>query len=86
VSRVVLLVMVAFLVASTSVLWAGIYRAAQVVGDLAKSVPVTTAASAVSISVSSVTPLAYVIAPYTSEFSDPAVPICPLPLVRSEFS
>ena len=46
----------------------------------------TIAASAVSISASSVTPLAYLIAPYTSECSDPAVPICPLPLVRSEFS
>jgi hypothetical protein len=85
-SRIVLLVMVAFLVASTSVLWTGIYRAAQVVGDLTKSVPVTIAASAVSISATSVTPLAYLVPPYISECSDPAVPICPLPLVRSEFS
>jgi len=86
VSRIVLLVMVAFLVASTSVLWTGIYRAAQVVGDLTKSVPVTIAASAVSISASSVTPLAYLIPPYTSECSDSAIPICHLLLVRSEFS
>ena len=85
-SRIVLLVMVAFLVASTSVLWAGTYKAAQEMGELLRSVPVTIAASAVSISASSVTPLAYLIAPYTSECSDPAVPICPLPLVRSEFS
>ena len=84
--RIVLLVMVASLVASTSVLWTGIYLAAQVVGDLAKSVPVTIAASAVSISASSVTPLTYLIGPYISECSDPAGHLCPLPLVRIEFS
>lgn len=85
-SRIVLLVMVAFLVASTSVLWTGIYRAAQVVGDLTKSVPVTIAASAVSISARSVSPLAYLIDPDTSECCDPAGYLCRLPLVRSEFS
>jgi hypothetical protein len=78
--------MVAFLVASTSVLWAGTYKAAQEIGDLLRNVPVTIAASAVSISASSITPLPHLIAPYTSECSDPAVPICPLPLLRSEFS
>jgi ABC-type sulfate transport system permease component len=86
VSRIVLLAIVAFLVASSSVLWAGTYKAAQEMSDLLRSVPVTIAASAVSISASSVTPLAYLIAPYTSECSDPAVPICPLPLDRTEFS
>jgi hypothetical protein len=86
VSRIVLLVMTAFLVASTSVLWAGTYKAVQEMGDLLRSVPVTIAASAVSISARSVTPLAYLVPPYTSECSDPAVPICPPPLVRSEFS
>ena len=85
-SRIVLLVMVAFLVASTSVLWTGIYRAAQVVGDLTKSVPVTIAASAVSISATSVTPLAYLVPPYISECCDPLAQLCPLPLVRIEFS
>lgn len=84
--RIVLLGTVALLVASTSVLWAGTYKAAQEMADLLRSVPVTIAASAVSISASSVTPLAYLIPPYTSECSDPAIPICPLPLVRSEFS
>ena len=84
--RIVLLVMAAVLVASASVLWAGTYKAAQEMGDLLRSVPVTIAASAVSISASSVTPLAYLVAPYISECSDPAVPVCPLPLVRSEFS
>ena len=83
-SRIVLLVMVAFLVASTSVLWTGIYRAAQEMGDLL-SVPVTIATSAVSISARSVTPLAY-LDPNTSECCDPAGYLCPLPLVRSEFS
>ena len=78
--------MVAFLVASTSVLWTGIYRAAQVVGDLTKSVPVTIAASAVSISASSVTPLAYLVPPYTSECSGRAGYLCPLPLAPIEFS
>ena len=85
-SRIVLLVMTAFLVASTSVLWAGTYKAAQEMGGLLRSVPVTIAASAVSISATSVTPLAYLVPPYISECSDPAVPICPLPLVRIELS
>ena len=85
-SRIGLLFMVAHLVASSSALWAGTYKAAQEVGELTKSVPVTIAASAVSISSSSVTPVAYLNAPYTSECSDPAVPICPLPRVRSELS
>ncbi len=84
--RIALLVMVAALVASSSVLWAGIYRVAQVVGDITKIVPVTIAASAVSISASSLSPLAYLVPPYTSECSDPAGHLCPLPLDRSEFS
>jgi hypothetical protein len=86
VRRIVLLVMVAFLVASTSVLWAGTYEAAQEMGALLRSVPVTIAASAVSISAISVTPLAYLIPPYISECSDPAGHLCPPPLVRIEFS
>jgi hypothetical protein len=86
VRRIVLLVMVAFLVASTSVLWAGTYKAAQEVGDLTRGLPLTIAASAVSLSASSLTPQAYFIAPYTSECSDPAAHLCPLPLVRIEFS
>ena len=85
-SRIVLLVMVPLLVASTSVLWPGTYKAAQVVGDLLRSVPRTIAASAVSISASSLTPLPYLITPYTSERSDPAGYLYPLPLVRIEFS
>ena len=85
-SRIVLLVMVAFLVASTSVLWAGTYKAAQEMGDLLRGVPVTIAASAVSISATSVTPLAYLIGPYISECSDPAGYLRPLPLDRIEFS
>ena len=85
-SRIVLLFMVALLVASSSALWAGTYKAAQEVGELTKSVPVTIATSAVSISARSVTPLAYLVPPYISECSDPAVPICPLPLAPSEFS
>ena len=84
--RIALLVMVPLLVASTSVLWAGTYKAAQEMGDLLRSVPVTIAASAVSISASSVTPLAYLITPYTSDFSNPACYRCPLPLDRIEFS
>jgi hypothetical protein len=86
VSRIVLLVMVALLVASASVLWAGTYKATQEVGDLLRSDPVTIAASAVSISASSVTPLGYLIGPHISEYSDPACCLCHLPLVRSEFS
>jgi hypothetical protein len=86
VRRIVLLVMVAFLVASTSVLWAGTYKAAQEMGDLLRSVPVTIAASAVSISASSLTPLAYLLSPSTSECSEPAGYLCPLPLDRIEFS
>jgi hypothetical protein len=85
VTRIALLVMVGFLVASASVLWAGTYKATQEVGDLTTSFPVTIAAAAVSISASSLTPLAYLIAPYTSEYSDPAC-LCHLPLVRIEFS
>ena len=85
-SRIVLLVMTAFLVASVSGLWVGTYKAAQEMGDLLRSVPVTIAASAVSISACSVIPLAYVIAPYTSECSDPAAQLSPLPLDRIEFS
>ena len=85
-SRIVLLVMVAFLVASTSVLWAGTYKAAQEMGDLLRSVPVTMAASAVSIAVRSASPPAYLVPPYISDCSDPAGYLCPLPLVRSEFS
>ena len=69
-SRIVLLVMVALLVASSSALWAGTYKAAQEVGDLTKSVPVTIAASAVSI----------------SECFDPAGPCCRLPLAPIEFA
>ena len=84
-SRIVLLVMVAFLVASTSVLWAGTYKAAQEMGDLLRSVPVTMAASAVSISARSVTPLPYPIGPYISERHHTAGYLCHLPLVRSEF-
>ena len=84
--RIVLLVMVAFLVAGAPTLWASTYKAAEEMGDLTSGLPLTIAASAVSISASSVTPLAYLIPPYTSECSDPAVPVCPLPLVRSEFS
>jgi hypothetical protein len=86
VRRIVLLVMAAVLFASVSVLWAGTYKAAQETGDLLRSIPVTIAASAVPISTSSLTPLAYLIAPYTSECSDPAAPHCRLPLVRIEFS
>jgi hypothetical protein len=86
VRRTALLVIAAVLFASAPVLWAGTYKAAQVVGDLTRSVPVTIAASAVSISASSVTPLAYLIGPYISKHSDPAVYLCPLPLVRTEFS
>jgi ABC-type sulfate transport system permease component len=86
VRRIFLLVMVALLVASSSGLWAGTYKAAQEVGELTKSVPVTIAASAVSISTRSVTPLAYLITPYTSESSDPAGYLCRLPLVRIECS
>jgi hypothetical protein len=86
VSRIVLLVMVAFLFASASVLWAGTYKAAQEVGDLTRGLPLTIAASAVSISARSVTPVAYLIDPYTSERSDPAGYLCPLPLVGSEFA
>ena len=85
-SRIVLLFMVALLVASSSALWAGTYKAAQEVGELTKSVPVTIATSAVSISARSVTPLAYLIDPNTSECCDPAGYLCRLPLVRSEFS
>ncbi len=84
--RIGLLVMVALLVGSASVLWAGTYRVAQETGDLIRRVPVTIAVSAVSISASSLTPLAYVITPYTSECSDAAALLCPLPLVRIEFS
>ncbi len=79
------LVIAAVLFASASVLWAGTYKAAQEMGDLL-SVPVTIAASAVSIAARSVSPPAYLVPPYISECSDPAVPVCPLPLVRSEFS
>ena len=85
-SRIVLLVMVAALVASTSVLWAGTYKAAQEMGDLLRSVPMIIAASAVSISASSLTPLAYLHTPYISECSDPLASLCPLSLVRIEFS
>ena len=85
-SRIVLLVMVAALVASTSVLWAGTYKAAQEMGGLLRSVPVTIAASAVSISASSVTPVAYVVPPFISECSGPADCLCPLPLAPIEFS
>jgi hypothetical protein len=86
VRRTALFVIAAVLFASASVLWAGTYKAAEEMGDLTRGLPLTIAASAVSISASSVTPMAYLIAPYTSECSDPVVPICPLPLVRSEFS
>jgi len=86
VSRIVLLFMVALLVASSSALWAGTYKAAQEVGELTKSVPVTIATSAVSISARSVTPLAYLIDPYTYECCDPAGYLCRLPLVRIECS
>ena len=78
--------MVGLLVASAPVLWAGIYRAAEEMGDLTRGLPLTITASAVSISASSVTLLAYLIAPYGSECSDPAGYLCPLPLVRIEFS
>ena len=84
--RIALLVMAAVLFASAPVLWAGTYKAAQVVGDLTRSVPLTIAASAVSLSASSVTPLAHLITPYISECSDPAGHLCPLPLDRIEFS
>jgi hypothetical protein len=70
VSRIVLLVMVALFVASSSALWAGTYKAAQELGELTKSVPVTITASAVSI----------------SECFDPLAQLCPLPLVRIESS
>jgi hypothetical protein len=70
VSRIVLLVIVALFVASSSDLWAGTYTAAQELSDLSKHVPVTIAASAVS----------------NSECFDPVDPHCPLPLVQSEFS
>ena len=85
-SRIVLLFMVALLVASSSALWAGTYKAAQEVGELTKSVPVTIATSAVSISARSVTPLAYLIDPNTSECCDPAGYLCRLPLVQIESS
>ena len=85
-SRIVLLVMVALFVASSSALWAGTYKAAQELGELTKSVPVTIAKSAVSISARSVTPLAYLIDPNTSECCDPAGYLRRLPLVRIEFS
>ena len=85
-SRIVLLVMVALVVWSAPVVWAGTYKAAQEVGDLTRGLPLTIAASAVSISASSVTPLAYLITPYTSDFSNPACYLCPLPLDRIEFS
>ena len=84
--RIVLLVIVASLVAITSVLWADIYKAAQVVGDLTTRAPVTIAASAVSMSVSSLTPLPYPIGPYISERHHTAGYLSPQPLVRSEFS
>ena len=84
-SRIVLLFMVALLVASSSALWAGTYKAAQEMGDLL-SVPVTIATSAVSISARSVTPLAYLIDPNTSECCDPAGYLCRLPLVQIESS
>ena len=83
--RIVLLVIAAVLFASAPVLWAGTYKAAQEMGDLL-SVPVTIAASAISIAARSVSPPAYLVPPYISEHSDPAVPICPLPLDRIEFS
>jgi hypothetical protein len=86
VRRTALFVIAAVLFASASVLWAGTYKAAQEMSDLLRSVPVTIAASAVSISASSVTPLAYLITQYTSDFSNPACYLCPLPLIRSEFS
>jgi len=86
VRRTAFLVIAAVFFASTSVLWAGTYKAAQEMGGLLRSVPVTIAASAVSISASSVTPLAYLVPPYTSECSDPAAQLSPLPLDRIEFS
>jgi hypothetical protein len=86
VRRVVLLVMMALLVASTSLLWAGTYWPAQETGDLLRSIPITIAASAVSISASSLTPLPYLIGPYISERHHSAGYLCPLPLVQIEFS
>jgi hypothetical protein len=86
VRRIALLVSAIVLFASTSVLWAGTYRAAQEVGDLTRGIPVTIAASAIAASASSVTPLAYLIPPYISECSDPVVSFRPLPLPRIEFS
>jgi uncharacterized protein YcfL len=85
VRRFVLLVIVALLVAS-SALWAGTYKAAQEMVDLTRRLPLTIAASALSISASSVTPLAYLITPHISECSDPAGYLCSLPLDRIEFS
>jgi hypothetical protein len=86
VRRIALLVIGAVLFASAPVLWAGTYKAAQVVGDLTRRLPVTIAASAISISVSSLTPLAYLVTPYTSEPSDSAAYLSALPLDRIEFS
>jgi hypothetical protein len=85
VRRIVLLIMVAFLVASAAALWASTYKAAEEMGDLTSGLPLTIAASAVSISASSVTPLAAgLVPPYISEC--PAAQLCPLPVVRIEFS
>jgi hypothetical protein len=86
VRRISLLVMVPLLVASTSVLWAGTYKAAQEMGDITRRLPLSIAASALSISARSVTPLAYLITPHISECSDPAGYLRSLPLDRIEFS
>ena len=83
--RIVLLVMVAFLVAGAAALWASTYEAAEEMGDLTNGLPLTIA-SAVSISASSLTHLAHVSTPYTSECSGPTAQLCPLPLDRIEFS
>jgi hypothetical protein len=47
---------------------------------------VTIAASAVSISASSVAPLAHIIPPYTSGRSEPPIHLCPPPLAPIEIS
>ena len=84
--RTALFVIAAVLFASASVLWAGTYKAAEEMGDLTRGLPLTIAASTVSISASSVTPLAYLVPPYTSERSDAAAQLCPMSLAPIQFS
>jgi hypothetical protein len=71
VRRIALLVVAVVLVSSIPTLWVGFDRAGREAGNLTRGLPLIIAASAVSISGSSMTPLAY---------------LSPLLLDRIEFS